>query len=448
MRGGAIRMKQSIRESSTLRFVIPVICENLLSNIVGLIFSHLIGGISASSLTTISQCNNVINVISAMATMLVTGTSILCSRLLGADERLEASHVVEQAVFLSAAAALTITALCLIFSTPLMDLLMPNAEAAVLAEGIAFFRVLIVSLLFLMLYNVFTSTLRASGDSRSPLIIAVLMCGMQLLFAWLFLRVMNLDIIGAGLVYLFARIVGFAAAFFILLRSNDYMLSIRRMLKPNGMVFKRILKIGIPTSIESIFVQFGYLIAGSMVIGLGTFEAAVYNVANTLYSFAALPQSICATIATPIVGHLIGAHDFKKARRSGWCIGIMGMVATIMLCTLLVTFGSRLTPIYSSDVQIQQKAAKALWVVFVTCIPAISLNTFDPQLRVGGDVKYVMYVTVIAVWLIRLPLTYLLCYVWNMGAEGVFWANTLSLSFRMAFNLTRFIKGKYLYMRV
>ena len=52
------------------------------------------------------------------------------------------------------------------------------------------------------------------------------------------------------------------------------------------------------------------------------------------------------------------------------------------------------------------------------------------------------------VWAIRLPLTYLLCYVWNMGAVGVFWANTLSLLFRMVCNMARFIKGKYLYMRV
>lgn len=441
-------MKHESHLNPTLRFVIPVMSESILSTIVGLIFSYLIGGISASSLTTIGQGNQVLNLICAAATMLVTGTGILCARLLGAGERSDASRVVEQAILLSAAASITITALCLIFAAPLMGLLMPNAEPTVLKEGVSFFRVLILSLPFAMLNNAFSSALRASGDGRSPLMITMLLCGLQLLFAWLFLRVIPLDVVGAGMSYLFSRAIGAIVAFFILMHSHKYSLSIRGMLLPHVPTFKRIVKIGVPTSIESIFVQTGYLVANSMVIGLGTFEAAVYNVANTLYSFASLPQGICTTVATTIIGQLIGAHEFKRAKRTGWHIWMIGMGASFVLSMGIAIFGSQLTPIYSSDSEIQAKAARALWAVVVMCVPAISLNTLDPQLRVGGDVKYVMYVTIIAVWIIRLPLTYLFCYIWNMGAIGAFWANTLSLTFRMVFNMIRFIKGKYLYMRV
>lgn len=441
-------MKHDLHANPTLRFVIPVMSESILNTVVGLVFSYLIGGISASSLTTIAQGNQVITLICAAATMFVTGSGILCARLLGAGERLDASRVVEQAILLSAAASLTITVLCLIFAAPLMELLMPRADAEVLSEGIAFFRMLILSLPFAMLNNAFTSVMRASGDGRSPLIISTLLCGLQLLFAWLFLRAIPLDVVGAGLSYLLSRAIGSTVAFIMLMHSQQYVLKIREMFKPHVPTFKRILKIGVPTSVESIFVQTGYLVASSMVIGLGTFEAAVYNVANTLYSFAALPQGICSTIATTMIGQLIGAHEFKRAKRTGWHIWIIGMGASFILSMGTAIFGSSLTPIYSSDVQIQANAASALWAVVVMCVPAISLNTLDPQLRVGGDVKYVMYVTIIAVWAIRLPLTYLLCYVWNMGAVGVFWANTLSLLFRMVCNMARFIKGKYLYMRV
>jgi hypothetical protein len=44
-----------------------------------------------------------------------------------------------------------------------------------------------------------------------------------------------------------------------------------------------------------------------------------------------------------------------------------------------------------------------------------SINAIDPQLRVGGDVKYVMVTTLIAVWGIRLPLTYFMCFKWDFG---------------------------------
>ena len=168
-------MKHDLHANPTLRFVIPVMSESILNTVVGLVFSYLIGGISASSLTTIAQGNQVITLICAAATMFVTGSGILCARLLGAGERLDASRVVEQAILLSAAASLTITVLCLIFAAPLMELLMPRADAEVLSEGIAFFRMLILSLPFAMLNNAFTSVMRASGDGRSPLIISTLL---------------------------------------------------------------------------------------------------------------------------------------------------------------------------------------------------------------------------------------------------------------------------------
>ena len=441
-------MNQLHDRHATLYFVLPVILESLLSTGTGLVFSWFIGGISGSALTTIALGNQVINLIVAAATMLTTGSGILCARLLGADDPVEASRIAEQTLFLSVVAGVAITLPCLIFAHALMTLLMPNAEPAVLAEGIAYFRVLILSLTATLLINSVNSVLRSSGDSRSPMLITLTLCALQLVFSWLFLRVMRMDVMGAGLIFLLCRCCASALGLFILLRSHRYHLRLRRALHPDLSAFRRILRVGIPTSIEAIFVQMGYLVANSMLIGLGTFQAAVYNVANTLYTFAALPQGIASAIATAIIGQLIGAKRYDQARRSGWGIWGIGMAASLLLSGLLVIFRSLLTPIYSADAAVQHSAAAAMGAVFVMCIPAISLNTLDPQLRTGGDVKYVMYVTIIAVWIIRLPATWLFCYHWHMGAQGVLWANTLSLSFRMVCNMVRFVQGKYLYMRV
>ena len=54
----------------TLQFAIPVIWETILSTFINLVFSSLIGGISGSSLTAISQCNMIINLIVAAMSML------------------------------------------------------------------------------------------------------------------------------------------------------------------------------------------------------------------------------------------------------------------------------------------------------------------------------------------------------------------------------------------
>ena len=432
----------------TLQFSIPVIFETVFSTFINLVFSSIIGGISGSSLTVISQCNLILNFIVAATTMLTTGSSVLCARLLGAGEPQEASRVVEQTLFLALVSSTVITLACLIFTTPILTLLMPNAEPALLAEGETYFRVLVLSLPFLMATNSLVSVLRAAGDSRTSMIINVFSCVLQLVLALLFLRVLSLDIAGAGLTYLVCRISSMLLAFYALRHSHRFSLRLRNTLRANAAVCKRILSVGVPTSIESIFVQAGYLTASSMVIGLGSFEAAVYNVANTMYSFASVPQSFFAPIALTVVGQLIGAKEYTRAKKTGWKLWRYAILTTIVLSVILFLLRTHLTPLYSADPAVQTAASSALFAALMMNIPGISLNTLDPQLRAGGDVKFVMFSTIVAVWLIRLPLTYLFCYVWNWGASGAFMANAITLYFRMLCNMLRFIQGKYLYMRV
>lgn len=315
-------MKFHLSHHSTLQFALPVILESVASTFINLIFSSLIGGISGSSLTVISQGNMIVNLITAVLAMFTTGSSVLCARLLGAGERREASLVVEQSILLGAAFSGLITLLCIIFTQPIITLLMPNAEPFVLQEAFSHFRVLILSLPFLALTNILVVVLRASRDSRTAMLINLTTCLLQLGFAFLYLRVWKLDLTGAGLTYLSCRICSMAMAFAALLLSHRYSLHLRRIFKPHFATIRRIFAIGIPAAIEQSLVQAGYLLCSSMAIGLGTFEAAVYNVANTLYSFAQLPQGIFTAIALTITGQLIGAKEYEKAKKpAGSCGG-------------------------------------------------------------------------------------------------------------------------------
>ena len=441
-----MRFKRTV--DPTLQFALPVIFETVLSTFINLIFSSLIGGISGSSLTAISQCNMIVTLIVAAMSLLNTGSSVLCARLKGSGEYREASRVAEQTILLACAFSLIIMTLCLIFTVPLLSLVMPNAEDGLLHEAYVYFRVLILSLPFLNISNVLVGMLRASGDSRTSMVVNVSTCLMQLLFAFLFLRTFQLGVTGAGLTYLCCRLASMLLAVWLFTHSHRYTIAFRRILKPHFPTFRRIFALGIPSSVESIFVQAGYLVGSTMVIGLGSFEAAVYNVANTLYSFASLPQGIMSAIALTTTGQLIGSGDYEMARKKGWKLWRIGLIAVTATSLILFLLRKQLTPLYSSDPAVQTAAAAAILAALLMNHPGASLNTLNPQLSAGGDVRSVMYTTLIGVWLIRLPLTWLFCYHWTLGAPGVFLANAIALYVRAVLNILRTRQGKYLYMRV
>ena len=416
---------------ASLRFVLPVIGENMLTISIGLVFSQIISGISASALAAIGMANTVQNLVFALFSMVTTGASVLVARRIGEGDYQDASKTIEQASLLSVVFSTTIAALCIAFAQPILRLLMQNAEDALFGEAVSYFRILMLSLPCYVLHSTHSTVFRSMGDGKTPLRVAMLMNIVQLAAGYLFISVLHLEEIGAGLAYVLCRLVGCGMILYALLHDHRYCaVSLRRMLKPDRAACSHIMRIGAPLSVESMFVQVGYLLANSMAIALGTAEAAVYQILNTLNAFIGLPQNVTGVVSVSIVGRLIGEGKPGHARRSGRVIWATSLAVTVILGIFLLLFAKPIVSIYTSDEAIATATAGLMWCLLMLNLPAASINAIDPQLRAGGAVRFVMFTAVSAVWVIRLPLTYLFCFVLDYGVAGIFVANTIALIYR------------------
>lgn len=444
------RMRISeLDESLSYRFILPVVGENLLTIVIGLVFSGIISVISASALAAIGIANTVMALVVSVFSVVTTGAMVLVSRQIGAHENQQAAQTVEQSALLGVVLSVTITAVTMIFAGPIMRLVMPAAEAGMYAEAVRYFRVLMLSLPAYILNLVLSAVCRATGDSRNPMLVAIILNLSQLAFGWLFIAVLGWEEIGAALAYVCCRTVGAVLIAILLMRDHRlFTLHIRGMLRPRFAVLRRILNIGIPACIESVFVQVGYLLANSMAIALGSFEAGVYQILVTINTFTALPQNVTLTVTMPISGHLLGAKKMDGARLAGKLIWLVSLAFTVLLCGGVILFGKPFAGLYSADPATIAATSGFAWLLLVLNIPASSINSIDPQLRAGGDVRYVMYITLSAVWLIRLPLTYLFCFVWRFGVPGIFLANSISLYYRAVLGLLRHRGDKWLTKKV
>ena len=427
----------ALAHSPTLRFTLPVMLENTLTIFIGLVFSRIISTISGSALAAIGMANTVMAVNFSLFSMVTTGAAVLVSRQIGAGEGAAAADTIEQGGFLSLACSAGMTALCLLTAQPLLRLLMPTAEDQLFSEALRYYDMLMLSLPAYVLHGMLSSAARSTGDSRSPMAVALLMNLSQIAFAYLFIDVLPLQEVGAGLM------LG------ALVRDHRFfVLRLRNMLRPRGATVRRILRLGLPVSAESLFVQVGYMLANSMSISLGTFESSVYQVMNTLNTFLTLPQGICSTVGLSAVGRLLGAKTYRAAKRTGRWIWLAGIGATLLLSAIVLVFRVPLAGVYTSNPLEVESAASLMWILLVMDVAGVSINAIDAQLRAGGDVRYVMVVTLTAVWLIRLPLTYLFCFVWDWGVLGIYLANTISLYYRAILGLVRHCGQRWMTRRV
>ena len=76
-------------------------------------------------------------------------------------------------------------------------------------------------------------------------------------------------------------------------------------------------------------------------------------------------------------------------------------------------------------------------------VDAASLENARNSLRAAGDVKFTLVVSMSSMWLCRVALCYLLCYTFNMGLDGVWYAMYADWMFRIIFFVTRFARGKW-----
>lgn len=432
---------------SILRFTAPVAAENLFTQIIAMIVPMLIGGISGSALAAVGLVNQAVAMYTAVFAMMSTGGAVLLARSIGAGDRKESSLIAEQNVLLSLIVSVLLGGISLIAAMPIVRLIMPNPEMH--AEGVIYFRLMMLSFPALMLQTVGSAMLRSAGDSKNPMYATIVLNLVQVAMAALLIKVFDTGIVGAGLSYVIARYAGAAlVCVMLLLYRGRFQIDLKRIFKPHFPTWMHMVRIGVPNSLESTLVQAGYLIANSMIVGLGTHEATVYQVVNTLYGFASYPQAICGPILISFVGQHLGAGDVKGAKKTLMGIYAAGMTVSLVMSLVISLCVDPLAANYSKDALVLADCRTTIWYMFAMCIPAMSINGMDPGLRTGGDSKAIMIYTVLSVWLIRVPLTWLLCYQMNMGVAGLFLANIASLVVRALCSQFRFHTDRWLHKTV
>ena len=441
--------RKALDESLSFRFVLPVVLENAFTIFIGLAVSQVVSTISASALAAIGMATSLVAVPTGFLGMIGTGAGIMVARHVGAGEYKEAAEATEQATLLSMVVTTLVMIACLVGAEPLLRLTMPTAEDALFGEAERYFTLMMCSLPFQILSGTFGSICRGLGNSRVPMATALVTNVCQLVFSWIFVNGLGWNEVGAGLACLLCRAAGAAFIFVALLRDHQYFrLRLRNMLVVHGQTWLRMLRVGIPVGMESTFTQLGYMLANSMAISLGTFAGSVNQIVNTFNSFTVFPQAICIYVAMSAVGHLLGAKRYEDARKAGRHIWMIGMIASLALGVPVCLFGEQLCRIYSSDPETIRACARVLWWLIPVNLAGVTVNCFDPQLRAGGDVNYVMVVTLTAVWLIRLPLTYLFCFVLDVGVAGIFMANLVALTYRSVLGGIRVWGTKWMYKKV
>lgn len=443
------RLERMFTRADLRRMLVPLMIEQALAMTIGMADTVMVASCSEAAVSGVSLIDSVNAVFLWLFPALATGGGVVLAQYVGRGEEQNARRSVGQLTLLLFGFSLAVSVPFLLFRDALLRLLFGQIEAPVMACARTYFTVSIFSYPFLALYNVGAAVFRAQGNSRLSMTASTAANVLNLVGNAVLIYGFGLEVLGAGLATLAARVLG-AAIMMIRLLRPECRVGLRSLgdLRPQREMFGRILRVGIPSGLESAAFNIGKLLVASLVSTLATSAITANAVMNTLQSIILIPTSAIHLAAVPIVGQCLGAGRPQDARYyTKWLVGLA------YLC-LLVTAGGTLLfsrPILSLFRLTPETAAVALRLlrfyfgIVVTLYPLAF--TITPCLRAAGDARFCLIGAMTGMWLGRILCSHLFVS-FGWGIMGVWLAIVADWLIRIAFYLPRFCSGAWLQKRV
>lgn len=281
--------------------------------------------------------------------------------------------------------------------------------------------------------------------TKPSAIITLAAVALNILFNWLFIYgnwgFEPMGLFGAGIATTLCRFLMAFAMFLYIRKANIYhnYLKIKdRSVNPHFLI--KIFKIGLPSGFQYFF-EVGAFAGAAIIIGWISKEhqaahQIAINAASTTYMIA-LGISAAGSIA---VGDAYGRKNKSDISRSGKASLILGSAFMGFTAIIFALFNNLIAAAYVSDTYVAQMAAGLLFIAALfqlsDGLQCVALGI----LRGIHDTKIPTVITIIAYWIIGLPLGYLFAFKYNLGMYGIWYALLLGLSISALLLTIRFFK--------
>jgi MATE family multidrug resistance protein len=439
------RSDQAAVRRDVLRLALPAMGEQILSMTVGLVDTYLVGHLGAAPLAAVGLANQWVFAAVALFGAIATGSTALIARFTGGNEWQGANRVLIQSILMGAAIGLGATALGMVFAGPALDLL--GAEPDVASLGSSYLRIVSSIFFFSTLMFIGNACLRGAGDTRTPLYIMLVVNALNIAVAWTAINgpfgLPKLGVAGSAMGAATGRLVGGVLVIAILLKGRAGIQLQLRGARLNWTLIRRILHVGLPSGLEQLLFRSGHMVFARVIAGLGTVAYAANQVAGNAWSLSFMPGFGFALAATTLVGQGLGAGDPEMAERRGHTAFRMGATFMGVMGLLFLLFPSQIVGIFIDDPDVIAAGTLPLRMVGLIQPILAAAIIFAGGLRGAGDTRFPMIVTGASIWLVRVPLSYILAFVLGWGLAGAWVAFAFDLCIRGALNTLRFRAGRW-----
>ena len=414
--------------------IIPICIESALSMslgmIDGLMASNGVSGEGNSILSAITAVDQVSSLLIQLFAAFATGGAILTAQLLGAGKVEEANKSAKQLLVIILSVSLVLMGLCMALNRPIIELLFSDASTKTKDYACKYFLIMAASYPFLAIFNCCAAVLRAQRKSMNTMLSGIISFFLNIGFNAIFLFGAHLEVVGVALGTLLARIFPAGFTLFLVTRkSNTVRIKIFEKFRFNGAHIKQILKLGVPSGIESSLFQLGkILVIAFITIGIYNdpatginFHTAANSAAYNINTMASIVGNGINTATLTVIGQAVGTGEVDQVKYYIKKMLLINYIGNAACVGLVWGLSEPLLSFYNISPEARTIARKCLTLCLSIQFVTYPLSFGLPAvLKATSDVKYVMFAAISSMVLMRVGLCYILTCEWVGAGQGAF----------------------------
>ena len=429
-----------------IRLALPVALENVLHMAVFIVDIIMVGRLGTVPVAAVGLAGAFGFIIAMIFSALNVGTTALVARNFGAKQKDEARKVAGQSLLITLVFGITVSPFIFYFADNILVLM--SAEENVVSLGSQYLKIVLSFFIFRLIILTGASIFRGAGDTKTPMMITLVMNCANILFNWLLIFGIwifpRMEVAGAAWATSIAYTIGASLICYRLFsRKSILTISFKHILDVNISTIKRILRISLPATLDASLTQMGYLFFIKIVTMLGTVSLAAHQIAIRIEALSFMPGFALGVATTTIVGQSLGANKPDLARLSmrkncQIALALMGFFAFIFLA-----FAKPMATIFHPEQDVLSLSAYCIMIAAIEQ-PALAIYiVYAGGLRGAGDTLSPMIVTIVGTLCIHLPIAYVFGIVLEWGLAGIWFGAALDWIVRAIAVYILFRKGRW-----
>lgn len=300
-----------------VKFAVPLVLGNLFQLTYNATDSIIVGRfVGKNALAAVGTANPIMNIVMFFIVGICMGASILMSEYFGAGDIKKFKKEVSTTMIAGLIFTIIMISICVIMTKPILMLIRTPDD--ILVDATNYLRIIFFGLIFTFLYNIYASTLRSIGDSKTPLIFLIISSILNVVMDIIFVVYFKMGVSGAALATVIAEM--FSSIFCItyvyikipILRFNKKEIVLDRILLKNTVNYSWV------TAMQQTCLYVGKVLVQGAVNPLGVDAIATFNAVNRVDDFAFTPEQSISSGMTTFIAQNRGAKKTERIKKGFW----------------------------------------------------------------------------------------------------------------------------------